>query len=134
MGSFTNYTENAILNEVFGGTAFTAPTTLYIGLSTTTVTETGGGITEPVGNNYSRVAVSNNLTNFPTTSTSTKQNGVAFNFPQASGNWGTVTYFFISDANSGGNIIAYDDLTIPKTVEANDILSFAINGITITLD
>lgn len=134
MGSFTNYLENILLNEVFGGASFTAPATVYFGVSTTTITEAGGNITEPSGNNYSRVSVTNNTTLFPTTSTATKQNGVAINFPQASGNWGVVTDFFISDANSGGNIIAYGALTLPKTVETNDILSFAINALTITLD
>lgn len=134
MGSFNDYLENAILNEVYGGVNFAPPATLYFGVSTTTIADTGTGITEPTDPSYARVAVTNNLTNFPSTSNGTKKNGTAINFPQATTNWGVVTYFFISDSLSGGNILSSGALTNSKTVEISDILSIAVNSLTITLD
>ncbi len=133
MGSFTDYLENRVLNHFFGGTASTAPTPLYLGLSTTTIADDGSNITEPSGNNYSRVSITNNSTNWPNASGGAKANGVAFDFPQASGSWGTVIDFFLSDASSGGNIYAYGTLTVAKAVSSGDTLSFAIGELDITL-
>jgi len=65
MGSFTDFLENELLDHVFGNAAYTSPATLYIGLSTSTITDAGGNVTEPVGGSYARVPVTNNATNFP---------------------------------------------------------------------
>jgi hypothetical protein len=63
--AFSNYLDGKILDHLFGATTYTAPATLYFGLSTTTIYPDGSGITEPVANAYTRVAVANNTTNFP---------------------------------------------------------------------
>lgn len=133
MGSFADFLENKLLDHAFGGSDYTRAATLYIGLSTTTITDAGGNITEPSGNNYSRVSVTNNSTNFPAASGGAKSNGTAITFPQASGSWGTVTDFFISDASSGGNILGYGALTTSKAVTNGDTVSFAIGDLDITL-
>ena len=133
MGSFADYLENKVLDYVFNGTAFTPATPLYVGLSTTTITDAGGNITEPVGNNYSRVSVAKNTTNWPVSSGGAIANGVAITFPTASGSWGTVIDFFLSDASSGGNIYGYGTLTVSKAVTSGDTVSFAIGDLDITL-
>jgi hypothetical protein len=130
---FTTYLNNALLNEVFGGTTYTPPETLYIGLSTTTPTTSGNNITEPSGNGYARVAVANNTANWSVASNGQTKNGTAISFPVATGSWGTVTYFFIADAESGGNILGYGALTTAQTVANGDTLTFAPNSLTITL-
>lgn len=134
-GSFADYLEAKILDLVFGATAFTAPSPIYLGLSTTTITDAGGNITEPSGFAYARVSITNNSTNWPAASVGagSKANGVAFTFPAATGAWGTITDFFISDASSGGNILAYGVLTLSKAINNGDTASFAIGDITITL-
>ena len=135
MGSFNNFLENSLLNQVFGGQAYSAPATLYFALSKTTIAEDGSNTTEPVGNGYSRVAVTNNTVNFPTTSNGTKSNGTVITFPQCTGaNWGVVVDFAIFDAASNGNMLAYGTLTNSKTVEVLDILSFGVGNLTITLN
>lgn len=134
MGSFADFLENELLDHVFGAATFTAGATLYVGLSTTTVSDAGGNITEPSGNAYARVAVTNNATNFPAASGGAKANGTAVTFPQASGSWGTVTDVFISDASSGGNIYAYGALTVSKAITSGDTAQFAIGDLDITLD
>lgn len=134
MGSFADYLENKILDHIFGGGDFTRPATVYIGLSTTTVTDAGGNITEPSGNGYARVAVTNNATNFPAASGGSKSNGTTVAFPQASGNWITVTDFFISDASSSGNILGYGALSASKTVGVNDTASFAPGALTMSIN
>ena len=133
-GSFADYLENKLLDLVFGATAFSAPATLYVGLSTTTITDAGGNITEPSGNAYARVAVTNNTTNWPAASAGSKSNGTAITFAQATGSWGTITDFFIADAAAAGNIIAYGVLTASKAIGNGDTASFAIGDIVITLN
>jgi hypothetical protein len=68
MGSFSNYLENELLDHVFGAAAYSAPATLYVGLSTADPTDDDSGLAEPSGNGYARVAVTNNATNFPAAS------------------------------------------------------------------
>lgn len=133
MGSFADFLENELLDHVFGAASYSAPATLYIGLSTTTITDAGGNITEPAGASYARVAVTNNATNFPAASGGAKANGTAFTFPQATGSWGTVTDFFISDASSGGNILGYGALAVSKAISNGDTAAFAIGELDITL-
>ena len=67
---FTTYLDDAIVNQIFGGVAYTPPANIYIGLSSTLPTVAGGNITEPaIGTNgYARASVANNTTNFPSTS------------------------------------------------------------------
>lgn len=132
--SFGDYLENKVLDHVWGNTAYSAPATLYVGLSTSTPTDAGGNITEPSGGNYSRVAVTNNTTNWPNASGGAKSNGTAITFPTASASWGTVTYAIIMDLASGGNMLAYGQLTTSKTIDAGDTTSFPIGDLDITLD
>lgn len=133
MGSFTDFLELEVLDHVFGAAAYTAPATLYVGLSTTTITDAGGNITEPSGGSYARVAVTNNSTNFPAASAGSKSNGTAITFTTATGSWGTVIDFFIGDASSAGNILGYGTLTSSRTISSGDSASFAISALTITL-
>jgi len=133
MGSFADYLENEILDHVFGGADYARPETLYVGLSTTTITDAGGNITEPSGNNYARVAVTNNATNFPAASGGAKSNGAAITFPAPADTWGTVTDFFIADASTNGNILAYGALTAPLTVSTGISPNFAVGELDITL-
>lgn len=132
--SFTNYLESVLLDEAFGGTDYTPPTTIYVGLSTTAPAEDGTGVTEPTGGGYARVAVTNNATNFPPTGTDgTKSNGTAISFPQATADWGTVSHFFLADATTGG-ILAFGSLGLAKTIGTGDTASFGAGSLTITLD
>lgn len=133
MGSFADFLENEALDHLFSRATFTAATPLYVGLSTTTVTDAGGNITEPSGNNYARVSITNDATTFPAASGGSKSNGIDITFPTASGSWGTVTDFFISDASSGGNIYGYGALSASKAVGANDTLKIPIGSLTISL-
>lgn len=133
MGSFADYLEDKVLDYVFSVASFTPAATLYVGLSTTTITDAGGNITEPSGNNYSRVVVTNNATNFPASSGGAKANGIAFTFPVPSGSWGACIDFFISDAASGGNIYGYGTLTTPQSPASGNTVEFPIGDLDITL-
>lgn len=134
-GSFSDFTEQKVLDHLFGATSYSPPGTLYIALFTAAPSDSGGG-TEVTGGSYARVAVTNNTTNFPNasgTSPTSKSNGTTITFPTASASWGTVVAFGIFDASSSGNLIAWADLTTSKSIASGDTASFAASSLTITL-
>lgn len=131
--AITTYQANKLNDFLFGGTSFTPSSTYYIGLSTTAISSSGTGATEPSGGGYARVSVTNNKTNFTNASGGIVQNNQQFEFPESTTAWGTITYVFISDSPTGGNILYYDALTTPRTVQAATVLLFAINSMKIQL-
>lgn len=137
MGSLTNPAELKVLDSLFGAsTTYSPPGSYYIGLSTTTIGEEPSNISEPSGNNYSRAGVSNNKTTWTNAAAGALSNAIQISFPQASGSWGTVVDFFLSDTSSGGssgNYWGYGTLAVSKTIQSGDTASFAIGDIDVTL-
>jgi hypothetical protein len=132
-GSFADYLENAVLDHVFGKSTLTAGASLYVGLSTTTITDAGANITEPSAGAYARVAVTNNKTTWTTASGGSISNAITIAFAAATSAWGTVTDMFLSDSSAAGNIYVYDDLTVSKAVTSGDTVQFVPGDLTINL-
>jgi hypothetical protein len=116
-GFLTDYTNNKVLDQVFGASAWKPPERLYLGLSTSIAVKTGE-VSEPLDGGYARVAVANDLSNFPSALGGTKSNGAAVTFAMPTANWGTVTTVFIADALTGGNVIAMADLPVSKAINS----------------
>ena len=74
MSALSDYAENKILDHILGTTAFTAPTAVYLGLSTGSFGDDNSG-TELTGNNYSRVSVT-----FDSAASGTADNASAIEF------------------------------------------------------
>lgn len=132
-GSFSDYLEDELLDHVLGGGDFTRPASVYVGLFTAAPTDAGGG-TEVSGGDYARVEVTNNSTNWPAASGGSKSNGAAMTFPVATASWGTVAAFGIFDAASGGNLLAWGDLTTSRAIASGDVANFPADSLTVTLD
>ena len=136
--SFTDYLEDKILNHVFGGTAYTAPTTLYVGLHTSASSDAAAG-TEVSGGAYARQTAAFTVSGTSPTEASTT---AAIEFPVATTSWGTVTYAGVYDAATGGNLLAYAQLTdpadfvtpLPKTIDAGDVFRISAGNLKIRLD
>ena len=129
MAGFSDYLEDKVLDHVFGGSAYTAPATLYVALYTVAPTDTGGG-TEVTGGSYARQTSTFTVSGTdPTTAT----NAAAIEYPTATGDYGTVVAVGILDASSGGNLLAYADLTTSKTVSTGDVFRFDAGDLDITL-
>lgn len=142
MSAMSDYLENKLVDQLFRGQTAPTTTTLYVALYTAAPSDTGGG-TEVSGNNYSRVAVTSSLANWAgtqsagstTASTGTggqTSNNGAITFPTPSATWGTVTHFAIYDATSGGNELFWGALTISKTINSGDTVSFPAASLSIT--
>jgi hypothetical protein len=130
---FSTLYDNKIADLLFGAQALVAPVTLYIGLSTTTPAKNGTGVTEPVGGAYARIAVTNNLANWPAAVAGAKSNGAVFQFPQPSATWGTVTYVVIYDAAVAGNLVAYAILAAAKTLVSGANVYLPIASLTLAM-
>ena len=135
------YLEQALLNLSLNGTAFTPATTLYMGLSTTTISVVSGaisGITEPAtADGYARVAVAASTTNWPLATganPASTSNATQISFPTATtAAWGTAVATFFADAATGGNVYFYDTLAQPVDIGVGISPDVPIGDQTITL-
>jgi hypothetical protein len=132
-GSKSNFLENELLDHVLGNAVYEAPATIYIALYTVAPTDAGGG-TEVSGGSYVRLAVTNNATNFPAAEGGAKSNGTEFVFITATASWGEIIAFGLFDAVSGGNMLYWGDITVPKTVDSGDTAKFPIGDLDFTED
>lgn len=133
--SLSDAFELEVLDAILG-TSGLLPGTVYIALSTTTPTDAGANFTEPVGNAYARVAVTNNATQWPAAASAEKSNANAISFPTASGgNWGTVTHVGIfTAAGPGGTPKIWGALDAPRAVNDGDLFQFPANLLKLLID
>ena len=142
MSAMSDFLENKIIDQLFRGQAAPTTTTLHVGLLTTAPSDSGGG-TEASGGSYARVAVASSLANWAGTQSAGStvassgtggqtSNNTAITFPTPTAGWGTVTHFAIYDAASGGNLLFWGALTIAKTINQADTVTFPAASLSIT--
>ncbi len=138
-----DYGENQVIDTIFRGQATTLGANVFVGLSTAACSDSSVG-TEVAGGSYARVSVARSLANWAgtqsagssTASTGTggqTSNNITISFPTPAAGWGTVVAVFISDASTGANIVVCTNLTVNKTVNIGDTVSFAPGQLTFTL-
>jgi hypothetical protein len=127
--SLGDYGERIALDAAAG----VAPAvTLYVHLYTDSVAADGTGTeVTNVGTGYVKQVVS-----FDPAATSggvtTTSNDVEVLFPLATASYGSVVSMAIK--NNGGDVFWYGDLTVPKSIDTNDQLRFAIGDIDLSMD
>jgi hypothetical protein len=124
----SDYLENKVLDHILGTTAYTAPTTVYVGLSTASFADDNSG-TELTGNGYARVSAT-----FDAAASGATDNSAAIEFAAATGSWGSVSHFGIFDAASAGNLLIHGAFTTAKTIASGDILKIAAGDLDISAD
>lgn len=134
--SFSDYTEQAIVNWLCRGTAMpTAPTNVYIAAFTASPTDVGTS-GEVVGNGYARIAVAATTAQWSAHGTggpSSNVNDILF-AAAATANWGTVTHVARFDALTGGNMLDWGALSVSKAVNVGDQLKIAAGSYPLTVD
>lgn len=140
MSQMSDYLENKLVDHIFRATSFSAPTALYVSLHSANPTDTG--LNEISGNAYARAGLAPSVSNWKstngaTTGASTGTTGQTSNadlitFATPTGTWGSVTHFAIWDSLTGGNMLFYGALTISKTINQGDTVSFATDALTVT--
>lgn len=142
MSAMSDYLENKLVDQLFRGQSAPTTTTLYVGLLTAAPSDSGGG-TEVSGGSYARVSVTSSLANWAGTQTAGSttassgtggqtSNNAAITFPTPAATWGTVTHFGIYDAASAGNLLFWGALTIAKTINQADTVTFPAASLSVT--
>lgn len=128
-------TTTYFLNQVMGNLFHTketpaVPAKYYIGLSSTTPSIDGTGVSEPASSaGYKRVE----LTVLSEPTSGVINNTAAVSFDESTANWGTMTHFVIYDALTGGNLLMYDALSTSRNVETSTIVTIKAGSLTLTL-
>ena len=126
MSALSDYAENKVLDVLGANATFTAPSNVYLGLSTGSLGDDDSG-TELTGNNYSRVSVS-----FGAAASGTMSNDAAIEFAAATGSWGSVSHWGLYDASGAGNLLVHGSFTTAKTIASGDVLKIATGDLDIT--
>lgn len=133
MSAFSDYLENELLDHILKGLTYTAPTSVWIALYTAAPSDAGGG-TEVTGGSYARFEVDFSTYNFTAASGGATSNNEDWEFPTATGSWGTVSHFGIFDAVSGGNLLFHAALTTPRAVATDETIRFKAGDLDVSLD
>jgi hypothetical protein len=129
MSKFSDYLETTILNSTLKGVAWPAISTAYLAVFVGDPTDTSSGGTEGAWTNYARQAMS-----FGTVSGGAVNSDAQIQFPALVGSNVTISHIGIFDAATSGNMLYHTNLATSKTLTADDVLSFAVSGVTVTLD
>jgi hypothetical protein len=127
MAEMSNYLENALINATLRNTSYTSPATVYISLHTADPTDAGTG-TEVSGGSYIRQSAT-----FAVPSNGASASNADITFPQATGNWGTIGWIGIWDAETTGNLLYHTALDASKAIDTGDIFKIASGSLTVTL-
>lgn len=134
-GSKSDYLEQKLLDQAYGGPNYTRPATVYmaafIAMGTEAQTEAGTNLAEPSSGAYARVAITNNGTVLTRTG-SVLSNVSTITFPTPTADWGLILGYGVYDAASGGNLMHWATLDDQPMVLVGDVLSIAATALTIT--
>lgn len=126
--AMSDYLEKKLLDHVYGGSAFTQPSSWYVALFTSDPADDASG-TEVSGGGYQRTAYG------PTVTSGTSpqaENASDITFPQATADWGTVTHVAIFDAQTGGNMLDYGPLTQSVDVQKDGVFKILAGDLTVS--
>lgn len=138
MSQASDYLENKLLDHVLRNTAYTSPTTVYVGLFLNTSGNAltnleAGTLTDevPNSNGYARVAATFSAASSGSITTSGNITFAAAN----GGDFGTITHIAILDGNThgSGNVLFYGALTTSKTIQDGDTFQITTGNLTVTL-
>lgn len=139
MSALSDYLENKWDEHLLKNTAYTKPTTLYLGLFTADPGESGVTNELALGTGaYARAAITNNNVNFPqcaVSGTPTKTNATVFQFPTATLAWGSITHWAIydDDGSPAGNMLLHGAFAVTRYVAAGDAPKVAAGAVSFTI-
>ncbi len=131
MSAFSNYMEEKIVEHFLRNNAVASPSTVHLALFESDPGEDNSGI-ETNYVNYSRQVSS--WTSLDASGQT--QNTDVITFP-SNGNASAsvaITHAALYDAATNGNLMLKGPLSTSKTLQVGDVLSFAVNAMTLTLN
>jgi hypothetical protein len=134
-GCLTNFSEQKLLDHLLRNTSWTMPT-CFFALWQGSPTDTGAGsseVTTPGTNGYARIAVGTGGSSkfAAAASRAITTNADIVWGPSTGGPWGTVSFWALMDASTGGNVLAYGDLT-DSTIGTDDKYKILAGNLTLS--
>jgi len=135
------YLEDKWLN-MWKGTAFTFPSTVYVALLTTVPTDdTGTALVEVSGGSYARQAIVGSsgwstiapVSGGSGTTPEQMSNAAVITFPTPTASWGNVVGIALYDAATVGNLLYWSSIT-SQSIGVGVVASFAISSLKVTDD
>lgn len=126
---------NSILNELVGMSQYA---TCYLGLSKTEPKRDGTNVTEPdSANGYKRTLIgmggqSGTYKMDSAVEGAIKNKDIIY-FPEATAAWGTCTHYVLYTAQTGGNLLAYGQLTSSISPQAGTVPLIRVGELQMTL-
>lgn len=134
MGGKSNYLENKILSLILGRTSYTPPAAIFVALFTASPDDSGGGA-EVSGSGYSRKQITNNASEWDSSTDGERSNVNIVSFGTVgTGGWGTIVAFALMDNNFGGNMLYWGSLETPYETQDGDTVSFPSGSLVVTED
>jgi hypothetical protein len=123
MSGFSRTMQLAIANWLRGTAMPTAPTGLFLALSTSPINDDGTGFVEPTAG-YSRIPITLTVPVHTEGSGTVVRNAAGAVFGPATALWNAVVAVAVLDQS--GNILLKGNLTAPKVAAAGDALPFGV--------
>ena len=128
MSAMSDTLEISFLDHVTGNAAYSAPSAVYLGLTTSSGGFADGDTgTEVVGNGYQRQAIT-----FGASSTSSIANNAAVTFPRSTAGQGTVYGWGIFSAQSSGDLLYHGMFSSSRAVLVDESFYVASGAISLT--
>lgn len=130
--ALTTFMKNFQFNTLFKGGAYTfAHTDAYVGLFTADPTETGDQSNEVTGGSYARVQPT-----WDTVAIDIESITSEIDFPTATASWGVISHCALLDASTGGNMLAFQPVPTPPTVDDGSTVRLGVGTFrsTVTFD
>ncbi|MDP1867005.1 MAG: hypothetical protein Q8L13_11780 [Bradyrhizobium sp.] len=121
--SATSYGRRKVVDHLTGVATYSPPP-LYLSLHTDNPGEAGSHGFEVSGGGYARQPLAGVMG--AADSDGISVNTAVINFGPASANWGTITWFGIEDAASGGNMVAPGVPAMPRTITSGQPLQIPV--------
>jgi len=118
------------MDWLLGGSTPARPTGQYLALCTADPTG-AGGLNEVTGFGYARQAITFNASS-TVSGTSSTTNSSTHNFTAAGGDWGSIPFWAIYDALTGGNEIYSGPATVTRTIHNGETLTVAAGALTVS--
>jgi len=116
-GNKSDFLANEILDHVFQNGAYSNSSGVYLSLHTDSAVSTSNEVTDSYA--YARQSVA-----FGAAAARATDNGSAIEFPEATGNWDTISHVAIYDTDTyrAGNQLFWGPVSDSKKIENGDVL------------
>lgn len=131
---FTNFTENRLLDAVYGRSIWSKkPTNLGFGLLTTLGAEDGTGYVEVTGNGYARKVVPVSGSSWNLVGDGSVSNAAIINWPVATADWGEIKAIGVFNSGTGSTLLFQLQLPVPVKISTYNQFKYDVGGLVLTL-